>query len=108
VLADRDRQIARAAADRAARGEREWLLTRPIGAYAGVYENETWGRIEVESSASGLAVSYGVLHAAAEPFTRPDSIRLELVPGMGVPMLFVGEGPSPQALVFRGQPFARL
>jgi CubicO group peptidase (beta-lactamase class C family) len=108
VVADRDRQIARAAADRAARAEREWLLTRPIDAYAGVYENQTWGRIEVEASASGLAVSYGVLHAVAEPFTRPDSIRLELVPGMGVPMLFIGEGPSPQALVFRGQSFARL
>jgi hypothetical protein len=43
----------------------------------------------------------------AEPFTRPDSIRLELVPGMGIAALFRGEGPVPEALIFRGQTFTR-
>lgn len=100
--------LARARADLANRAGREWLLTRPFEAYAGAYENDAWGRIEVHAGEDGLHVRYGVLEADAAPFTREDSIRLELVPGMGVAALFVGEGPSPEALVFRSQQFRRV
>jgi CubicO group peptidase (beta-lactamase class C family) len=108
VVTDRDRGMARVAQDRANRAARPWTLTRGFEAYAGTYENELWGRIDVSASARGLDVSYGVLHAGAEPFTRPDSMRLEFVPGMGVAAGFAGDGPRPDTLIFRGAPFTRV
>ncbi len=104
----RDEGIQRSQADRANRAGREWQLTRPKPAYAGAYENPEWGRVEIAATETELAMRYGVLHAVAEPFTRPDSIRVELVPGMGIPVLFTGEGPAPDALLFRNQRFARV
>jgi CubicO group peptidase (beta-lactamase class C family) len=99
--------IPRLAADRANRAARAWTLTRPRPAYAGAYENEAFGRIEIAAEGEILTLRFGVLRAAAEPFTRPDSLRVEFVPGMGSAIAFEGEDAAPAALIFQGQRFAR-
>lgn len=108
VAAQRDRRVAQATADRANRASREWTLTRPKPAYAGAYQNAEWGRIDIRASESEIELTFGVLHAVAEPFTRPDSMRVEFFPGMGVPVQFTGEGAQPSAVVFRGAAFTRM
>lgn len=108
VARRREQGAERVHADRANRASREWLLTRPKAAYAGVYENAEYGRIEVSVSGDTLTVRNGVLHAIAEPFTQPDSIRVELIPFTGMPIMFLGDGPAPEALVFERQRFERV
>ncbi len=110
---DRARQqraeiAARVAADRANRAQRSWRLTRPRAAYAGTYRSELYGDIEVATAGERLEVRFGVMHAAAEPFTRPDSIRLELVPGQGSALLFEGDGAQPEALLYQQARFDRI
>src|SRR5690606_8402913 len=97
VARRREEGAQRVDADRANRASREWLLTRPTAAYAGAYENAEYGRVEVSASGDTLTVRNGALHSIAEPFTRPDSIRVELIPFSGMPILFLGDGPSPEA-----------
>lgn len=104
----RDGGIARAAGAAANRTARPWLLSRPRSAYAGAYVNEAFGRFEVALEGDDLIVRNGVLRARAEPFTRPEAIRVELVPSQGAAMVFDGAGPSPEALLFQGQRFGRV
>mgnify|MGYP001315923541 CR=1 FL=1 len=104
----RDEGIQRVEADRANRASREWTLTRPRAAYAGAYENDRFGRIEVSAEGETLNVRFGVLRSVAEPFTRPDSIRVELVPYSGSVMLFAGDGDTPEALLFQNERFTRM
>lgn len=108
MVADRDRFFERVRADRANRAGRAWTLTRPRTAYAGAYENERFGRIEISAAGEALDVSYGVMHARAEPFTAPDSIRLELVPLQGESMVFEGPGDGPTVLRYDGDAYTRV
>lgn len=94
--------------DRANRAGRQWTLTRPRAAYAGAYESETWGRIDITVEGEALNVRFGALQAQAEPFTQPDSVRVELIPGQGEPLLFQGEGETPSALRNRVGVFQRV
>src|SRR5690606_36484694 len=47
-------------------------------------------------------------HAVAEPFTQPNSIRVELIPGQGEPILFTGHGDQPDGLSTRMATFQRI
>jgi CubicO group peptidase (beta-lactamase class C family) len=107
LVANRDQgraSIARQAAERAARPS---MLARPLSAYAGTYENPTLGTIRVAERAGALVVSVGVMEAVAEPFTRPESIRVELAPLQGQAILFAAEGETPGSLEFLGETFDR-
>lgn len=106
--AQRSRGVQRIEQDRANRAGRQWTLTRPRQAYAGVYESEAWGRIEVNVEGEALRVQFGALHAVAEPFTQPNSIRVELIPGQGEPILFTGHGDQPDGLSTRMATFQRI
>lgn len=108
MVRERDEGIQRFEADRANRAARQWTLTRPRAAYAGAYENDRFGRIEVSAEGETLTVRNGVLRSVAEPFTRPDSIRVELVPYSGTAMLFAGDGATPEALLYQNERFARV
>lgn len=108
VAARRDQIAERIAADRANRAARPWTLTRPRAAYAGAYENDAWGRIEVAADGDALNLRFGVLRATAEPFTRPDSLRVEFVPGSGAVVDFGGDEPIPAALTFQEASFSRV
>ncbi len=78
----------RARANAAEREARGWTLTRPRADYAGTYENELFGVFEIAADGETFDVSIGNLHSRAEPYTGPDQIRVELVPGNGEPIAF--------------------
>lgn len=96
--------IARQSADRAAR---PWMLSRPLPAYAGTYAGPSLGTIRVAERDGALVVTSGVMEALAEPFTRPESIRVELAPLQGQVILFAADGQTPGSLEFLGETFAR-
>lgn len=74
---------AKIAADREKRAGREWTLSLPRRAYVGTYESDLAGVFEISLDGDDLVVTIGNLHAVAEPFTAPDTIRVELFPGLG-------------------------
>lgn len=80
----------RIAADIETRRARPWQLEHPMSAYVGVYENPTIGRLYVASTGDGLTLSIGALSAEAEPFTAPNSLRIELIPLRGEIITFEG------------------
>lgn len=109
AAADRRTRItASISNERANRAGRQWTLSRPRDNYAGVYESEAWGRIDVAAAGETLHIWYGAMQATAEPFTQPSSIRVELVPGQGEPIVFEGEGERPAALRTRFGRFQRI
>ena len=96
--------IARQLADRA---NRPLMLSRPLSAYAGTWVGPTFGTIRVAERDGALVVTSGVMEAVAEPFTRPESIRVELAPLQGQAIVFAAEGEVPGSLVFLGETFER-
>ncbi len=75
-------------AEQEKRATREWTLTFPHSVYAGHYENQLYGTVSVVEANDELVVTSGVMHAVAEPFTKSDTIRVELVPGHGEAIAF--------------------
>ena len=67
----------------------------------------TFGTVRVAERNGALVVMSGVMEATAEPFTRPESIRVELAPLQGQVILFDAEGEVPANLVFLGETFER-
>lgn len=84
----RDMVIERIAADREKRAEREWMLTLPLPAYVGVYENGLAGTVTIAVDNDNLAVSAGVLHSVSEPYVNENSMRVELIPFSGMVVQF--------------------
>lgn len=46
-------------------------------------------------------------HARAENFTQPESLRVELTPLLGEPLVFTVEAGQPVALTYNGGVFRR-
>jgi hypothetical protein len=82
-------------------------LSRPRAAYAGVYENADWGRIEISVEDPTLRVTCGVLRTLAEPFAEPDSVWVELEPGEGEVLQFEGNGSAPASVSLAGRKYQR-
>ncbi|MGD2132336.1 MAG: serine hydrolase, partial [Maricaulaceae bacterium] len=80
--------VSQIASGRADRAGRTWTLSQPIEAYTGVYESPEMGTMTVIIEENTLVAHLGVLRATAEPFTVPDSIRVELVPLSGMVIVF--------------------
>jgi CubicO group peptidase (beta-lactamase class C family) len=98
-----------AAAEAAKRAARTWMLTLPRSAYAGVYANPAYGTIKVANTAQGLTISFGLLRAAAEPFTRPDTVRVAFTPSQASVVAFrPGPDGTVSALAFSDITFTRL
>lgn len=106
-VAERDAARASIARQLAERAMRPWMLSRPLPAYAGTYVSPTLGTVRVAERDGALIVTSGVMEAVAEPFTRPESIRVELAPLQGQAILFAAEGEVPGSLVFLGETFER-
>jgi hypothetical protein len=98
----------RIVADRASRANVPFALSRPSAAYAGVYENALWGRIEIRVQDSTLRVACGVLRAIAEPLAKPDAVWVELQPGEGAALQFEGDGSVPASLTLAERRFQRM
>ncbi|GAA0869416.1 serine hydrolase [Brevundimonas basaltis] len=107
ILAERDRGQASIARQSAERAMRPWMLARPLSAYAGTYVNPIFGTVRIAERDGVLVVTTGVMEAVAEPFTRPESIRVELAPLQGQVLQFAPEGEMPASLMFLGETFQR-
>lgn len=108
ALAQRDRFRQAVAADRAKRANRAWTLTKPLPAYVGEYASPTHGAMAITEEGGRLRARIGALAAAAEPFTAPDSIRVELIPARGEVIAFeLDETGRAQALTYDGARFSR-
>jgi CubicO group peptidase (beta-lactamase class C family) len=69
------------AAEAAQRAKREWQLTKAFGEYAGKYNNDLHGTIEIVAQEKALAVRMGNVNTVATPFTQKDTIRVVILPG---------------------------
>jgi hypothetical protein len=93
---------------RATRAMRPRMLTLPDAAYAGDYVSDSLGQIHVRETVQGLEFSIGGLRVTASNFTEAESVRLELIPMSGVPVVFqLGEDDRPVALTYSGTVFGR-
>lgn len=107
LAAQRDQRRAAAAAGLESRAQRPRTLSLANEAYAGVYVSPALGTLTVRLSGDRLELSIGALHALAENFTQPESVRVELVPWQGMPAQFeVSEGRS-VAVTLAGYRFVR-
>jgi CubicO group peptidase (beta-lactamase class C family) len=76
-------------ADTAKRAQRSWTLQHPRGAYAGQYDSPTFGTLTIAQRGEKLIASIGRLSGELQPFTEPDSARVEMIPGTGDVLQFV-------------------
>lgn len=75
-------------ADVAKRAGRTSMLQHPLSAYAGRYEHPAYGVLTIEQRDDRLVASIGRLSGELQPFTEPESARVELVPGGGEVLRF--------------------
>ena len=102
MVATRDRRLASLAGARAERAARPSMLSRPLTAYLGTYENPAMGTLVISQANGHLVVQSGVMSAVAEAATDAESIRVELVPMQGQIITFGADG-----LTFDSHVFAR-
>lgn len=76
-------------ADRERRSKRPATLLRPADAYTGTYDNPGYGALVIERDGDRLVARYSPLRSVIEPFTEPDSGRVEMVPDEGEVLRFV-------------------
>lgn len=104
---DTVQRTARLAAGAAQRAGRAWRLTLPREAYRGRYCSPEYGTMEVADEGGGMLIKVGLLRALAEPFTEPDSARVELIGNNGAPLQFVTAGDRVAAVKGLGGTFTR-
>ena len=63
------------------RAQRTWRLTKPIVEYVGNYRTDLHGSIEIAVAGNALSVRMGNLTCISTPYTEPDTIRVEMIPG---------------------------
>lgn len=106
---DANAQLERVRADIEKRRQRKPSLTRARSAYAGTYSNDAYGSLQIRMDGDALRASIGQLAAPLEPFTEPETARVELVPGQGEVLKFVFEGDDhANAVQWRDEVFRRV
>jgi len=98
----------RIGADRARRAARPQTLPLPLTAYAGVYENPAWGRVELAVVEGRLEARAGAARSPVEVFDNTKhQLRVELTGGGTVVQMEV-EGDRAVAAVWDGVRYARV
>jgi CubicO group peptidase (beta-lactamase class C family) len=98
----------RIGADRARRGARPQTLPLPLTAYAGVYENPAWGRVELSVVNGKLEARAGTAWSAVEVFDHTKhQLRVELT-GEGTVVQMEIEGDRAVAAVVDGVRYRRV
>ncbi len=69
--------------------ELKWQLSQSFANYSGIYENKQFGTFNIVFDAGALIVNLGIMHCIARPYSAPESIRVELVPGSGDIIKFI-------------------
>jgi hypothetical protein len=108
VRTDLDARLSGVAAEAAKRAERASQLRHERAAYVGRYENPLYGVIEIAERDGKLHASMGSMRAPLEPFTEPETARVELIPAQGEVLRFAfSNDSSSDALTFREEVFER-
>lgn len=107
LAAQRDQRRAGVAAGLESRSQRPRTLTLANEAYAGVYVSPALGTLTVRTSGDRLELSIGALHALAENFTQPESVRVELIPYQGQSAQFEISDGRAVAVTLAGYRFVR-
>lgn len=108
LTAARDARRQGVAQGRLSLAQRPRMLSLADPAYVGDYVSPVLGTLLVRQTPSGLEIAIGVLHAVAENFTVPESVRVELTPFRGEPVVFVLDAAGrPVALTYAGEEFLR-
>jgi CubicO group peptidase (beta-lactamase class C family) len=103
-----DESLAAIRAEVAKRKARAPSLTRSANAYAGRYANDLYGTIEIRNDGA-LQASLGQLRGKLEPFTEPETARVELIPGSGEVLRFqFANGDRATAVTYRDETFRRV
>lgn len=83
----------RIAQNRAERRARPQQLPHPLEAYAGTYENPSYGRMIWTVENGRLSARFGALASVAETYRAAENaLRVELIPGSGSTARFTFEG----------------
>ena len=99
----------RIAADRARRAARPQTLPHPLTAYAGVYENPEYGRVEFRLVGDKLEATMGRLWSAVEVYDgKANALRVELTGGGSVVRFQFGEDDRAEGLQFGPATFRRV
>lgn len=103
-----DKRSAAVAADEAKRAARQCTLLHPNATYAGRYSNPAYGSIVIEERGPHLVARLAMLpEVPVEAFTKPETARVELIPGNGSVLEFVFDGERVTSLRWNGDVFAR-
>jgi CubicO group peptidase (beta-lactamase class C family) len=98
----------RIATDMAAHAARAWMLSRPLESYAGTYISDVWGTVVVTEDDDGLRVAAGNMHCQAEAYVKPETIRVEMLPGRGEVIRFEPEAGEVERLTWNDRSFERV
>lgn len=108
MAAARDRRRAGLEASLQARAARPRTLGLADDAYVGDYVSPAYGTLTVRRAGDRLELAIGVQHAVAENFTAPESLRVELTPYAGQPVVFaLGADGRPASLTYDDEIFVR-
>ncbi|MDF2187354.1 serine hydrolase domain-containing protein [Paraflavitalea sp. CAU 1676] len=91
------------------RAQRSSQLSRSINLYTGQFSHPAYGVIEVSEAGHDLRVSMGNMQCIATAYIRPETVRIELVPGTGEPLAFkIGPDGTISSVLFRQLEFSKL
>ena len=107
LTASRDRRRAAWADGVESRSRRPRSLSLPNAAYVGEYVSPALGTMMVRPAGERLELAIGLLHAVAENFTQPESLRAELSPLSGQVVTFEVSDGRVVALTLAGERFIR-
>jgi len=108
LRADTDVMREGVAAETAKRALRTSQLKHASAAYAARYEHPQLGTLAIEEREGKLVASIGQMHAELEPFTEPESARVQLLPTSGEVLRFVfASGETADAVKYRDELFTR-
>lgn len=95
-------------ADLEKRGKRAPAMLRDPAAYLGNYVSPLLGTLQIRRVDGTFRARLGQLSGELEPFTEPDSARVELLPESGEVLRFqFSDSPRADAVKFRGFDFLR-
>lgn len=93
----------------AERAKRPWQLSGPSSSYAGTYESDLLGKIEITAEGTALKVRLGLMKSTATAFTEKETIRVELIPGSGEVIRFAKNADGDvESLNYAGSEFKRI
>lgn len=88
--------------------QRKWQLSLAKPAYSGRYQHPEYGQVDIVHNKEGqLVVNWGQTHAVATAFTKPETMRVELIPNNGEVISFQLEDNKVISFTYNKTKFAK-